>query len=161
MLSLCISMGIQFRRNRRNHEVATVAIVDRSERILRIKTTIALLLVFQSSLTTLVVQWRQRNLPDSAMHFQGFCIAYFLVFVEHSSSVTTQKIFDMWRFRLKNRRFDGKRATKLTTLKLNVEANLWRMGLVMLTEVMVSLMTLMQGRHRIASKRQVYVREAL
>ena len=133
MLSLCISMGIQFRRNRRNHEVATVAIVDRSERILRIKTTIALLLVFQSSLTTLVVQWRQRNLPDSAMHFQGFCIAYFLVFVEHASSVTTQNIFDMWRFRLKNRRFDGKRATKLTTLKLNVEANLWRMGLVMLT----------------------------
>ena len=130
MLSLCISMGIQFRRN---HDVATVAIADWRERILRIKTTMALLLVFQSTLTTLVVQGRQRNLPDSAMHFQGFCIAYFLVFVEHASSVTTQKIFDMWRFRLKNRRFDGKRATKLTTLKLNVEANLCRMGLVMLT----------------------------
>ena len=94
-------------------------------RILRIKTMIALLLVFPSSLTTLVGQWRQRNLPESSMHFQSFCIAYFLVSVEHASSVTTQKIFWYVRISPENRRFDGKRATKLTSAVNHSKAQCW------------------------------------
>ena len=55
-------------------EVATTAIDEAT--ILQIKTTVALL--FQSSLTMLVVQWWQRNLPKSVLHVQGFSLLIFL-----------------------------------------------------------------------------------
>ena len=132
--------------------------------ILRIKTTIALLLVFHSSLTTLVVQWRQRNLPESAMHFQSFVLLIFSFLLSTLVALQHKKSFDMWRIRLKNRRFDGKRATKSTFAVNHTKAQCWSKSVAYGSrhangfEVVVSLM---QGRHHISSKRQVYVREAL
>ena len=41
----------------------------------------AIALPFQSSLSTLVVQGWQRNLPNSVMNVQSFCFAYFHLFV--------------------------------------------------------------------------------
>ena len=41
----------------------------------------AIVLSFQSSMSTLVVQGWQRNLPNSVMNVQSFCFAYFLIFV--------------------------------------------------------------------------------
>ena len=38
-------------------------------------------LPFQSLLTTLVFQWRQRSLPNIVLHIKNFCFVYFLVFV--------------------------------------------------------------------------------
>ena len=54
-------------------EVATTAIDEAT--ILQIKTTVAL--PFQSSLTMLVVQWWQRNLPKSVLHVQSFSLLIF------------------------------------------------------------------------------------
>ena len=38
-------------------------------------------LPFQSLLTMLVFQWRQRSLPNIVLHVQNFCFVHFLVFV--------------------------------------------------------------------------------
>ena len=38
-------------------------------------------LPFQSLLTMLVFQWRQRSLPNIVLHIKNFCFVYFLVFV--------------------------------------------------------------------------------
>lgn len=58
-------------------EVATIFIDETT--ISAIKATIALL--SQSSLTTIVLQWRQRNLSKSVLLVQSSCFDYFLVSV--------------------------------------------------------------------------------
>ena len=94
--SLCICISD-------NNEVATIA------------------LQFQSRLTSLVVQWRQRHLLEIALHVQSICFAFFLVWrrghdcAELVVALPRKTILDMRRFRLKNPRFDGKRATKSTS----------------------------------------------
>ena len=76
-------------------EVATTAIGEAT--ILQIKTTVAL--PFQSSLTMLVVQWWQRNLPKSVLHVQGFSLLislrrrYGTLSSLEGSCVTTQKTY--------------------------------------------------------------------
>ena len=59
-MGLCIDISNEIK-------VATIKIYE--ETILKIKAANAL--QFQSSLTTLVVQWRQRNLPKNVLHFQS------------------------------------------------------------------------------------------
>ena len=92
-------------------EVAKITIDEAT--ISWIKTTLAL-----PSLTTLVMQWRQRNLPKKVLHFQSFCFANFfipvVVVIALSLLVVLPRntILDMRQFCVKNRRFHGKRATK-------------------------------------------------
>ena len=59
-MGLCIDISNEIK-------VATIKIYEAT--ILKIKAANAL--QFQSSLTTLVVQWRQRNLPKNVLHFQS------------------------------------------------------------------------------------------
>ena len=55
-----------------------------------------------------------RNLPESVLHFQSFCFAYFLVSIVVVNALSSlvalslKTILDMRRYR----RFDGKRAKK-------------------------------------------------
>ena len=64
------------------------------------------------------MQWRQRNLPKKVLHFQSFCFANFfipvVVVIALSLLVVLPRktILGMRQFCVKNRRFDGKRATK-------------------------------------------------
>lgn len=83
---------------------------------------------FQSTLTTWVVQWRQRNPSKSALQVKSFCFAYFLVSVvivvrwAPLGALPRKTIFDMGRFRLKNWRFDENRASKSTSAGTHTEA---------------------------------------
>ena len=111
-------------------EVATITIDE--ETILEIKATIAL--PFQLSLKTFVVHGK------SALHVQMFFFffAYFLVslvaVVEWSSLAALHcakhAILDMRRFRQKNQRFDGKRATKPTSVGTHTEAQICELFLL-------------------------------
>ena len=64
------------------------------------------------------MQWRQRNLPKKVLHIQSFWFANFLVPVVAVIALSLlvvlprKTILDMRRLCLKNRRFDGERATK-------------------------------------------------
>ena len=75
-------------------EAATTAFDEAT--ILQIKAMIALR--FQSSLTMLVVQWWQRNVPKSVLHVQSFSLLIFsfsssLWYAELARSITSQKTF--------------------------------------------------------------------
>jgi len=81
-------------------EVAKITIDEAT--ISWIKATIAL-----PSLTTLVMQWRQRNLPKKVLHVQSFCFANFLIPVVVVIALSLvvvlprKTILDMRRFCLK------------------------------------------------------------
>ena len=70
-----------------------------------------------------------RNLPESVLHFQSFCFAYFLVSIVVVNALSSlvalspKTILDMRRYR----RFDGKRAKKsksaATHTKLQIKLN--------------------------------------
>ena len=81
-------------------EVAKITIDEAT--ISWIKATIAL-----PSLTTLVMQWRQRNLPKKVLHVQSFCFANFLIPVVVVIALSLvvvlprKTILDMRRLRLK------------------------------------------------------------
>ena len=95
-LSLC--MGIYDKV-----KVATIAIYEVT--ILEIKAIITLL--FQSSLTSLVMQWQQRNPQKNALQVHCFSFAYFFPFcpwcgyAELTSSANMQKVLDVRQFCLK------------------------------------------------------------
>ena len=90
LLSLCM----EFRRNR-----------SRDNRhwwsyVVEIEATIAL--PFQSSLTTLLLQWRQRNVPKSVLHFALSSLV----------ALARKTILDMRRLRLKKKRPFDKNARR-------------------------------------------------
>ena len=101
LLSFCMD----FRRHRSRD--------DRHWRsgVVEIEATIAL--PFQSSLTTLLLQWRQRNLPESVLRFALSSLV----------ALVGKTIIDMRRFRLKKKTIRWKRAEKSTSAGTHTEAH--------------------------------------